>query len=88
VDWPVSSAATFRYPGPLAVTVAQVDQMSDGRVDFGVGAGWYEPEDRAYGIPFPDLGERFDRFEEQLAVIACGRPTRARRSPTWAGTTS
>ncbi|GAA3096793.1 LLM class F420-dependent oxidoreductase [Pseudonocardia yunnanensis] len=63
------TAATFRYPGPLAITVAQVDQMSDGRVDFGFGAAWYEPEHRAYGIPYPDVGERFDRFEEQLAVI-------------------
>ncbi len=61
--------ATFRHPGPLAIQVAQVDQMSGGRVDFGLGAGWYEPEHRAYGIPFPPWGERFDRFEESLAVI-------------------
>jgi F420-dependent oxidoreductase-like protein len=64
------SAATFRLPGPLAIAVAQVDQMSGGRVELGVGAGWYEAEHRAYGIPFPELGERFDRYEEQLAVIA------------------
>jgi len=63
------TAATFRLPGPLAISVAQVDQMSGGRVEFGVGAGWYRTEHTAYGIPFPELGERFDRYEEQLAVI-------------------
>ena len=63
------TAATFRYPGPLAISVAQVDQMSGGRVEFGIGAGWYEGEHTAYGIPFPSLGERFERYEEQLAVI-------------------
>jgi F420-dependent oxidoreductase-like protein len=63
------SSATFRLPGPLAVSVAQVDQMSGGRVELGLGAGWYEAEHRAYGIPYPDRGERFDRLEEQLAVI-------------------
>ncbi|MFR9774790.1 LLM class F420-dependent oxidoreductase [Micromonospora sp. MS34] len=63
------TAATFRLPGPLAITVAQVDQMSGGRVDLGLGAGWYREEHDAYGIPFPPLGERFDRLEEQLAVI-------------------
>jgi F420-dependent oxidoreductase-like protein len=63
------TAATFRLPGPLAVTVAQVDEMSGGRVEFGLGTGWYDGEHRAYGIPFPPLKERFDRFEEQLAII-------------------
>ncbi|WP_091089985.1 LLM class F420-dependent oxidoreductase [Micromonospora nigra] len=63
------SAATFRLPGPLAITVAQVDQMSGGRVELGIGTGWYAEEHEAYGIPFPSLGERFDRLEEQLAVI-------------------
>jgi len=63
------SAATFRLPGPLAITVAQVDQMSGGRVELGLGTGWYEAEHAAYGIPFPPLGERFDRLEEQLAII-------------------
>src|SRR5580658_742346 len=57
------TAATFRLPGPLAIAVAQVDQMSGGRVEFGVGAGWYEAEHAAYGIPFPSLGERFERLE-------------------------
>ena len=63
------SAATFRLPGPLAIAVAQVDQMSGGRVEFGIGAGWFEAEHTAYGIPFPELGERFDRYEEQVAVL-------------------
>jgi F420-dependent oxidoreductase-like protein len=63
------SAATFRLPGPLAITVAQVDQMSGGRIEFGLGAGWFEPEHTAYGIPFPPLGERFDILAEQLAIV-------------------
>jgi len=63
------TCATFRLPGPLAITVAQVDEMSGGRVEFGLGAGWFEGEHTAYGIPFPPLKERFDRFEEQLAII-------------------
>jgi F420-dependent oxidoreductase-like protein len=63
------TSATFRHPGPLAVAVAQVDQMSDGRVDLGIGAGWYEAEHTAYGIPFPAQGERFDRLVEQLQII-------------------
>ncbi|WP_068164267.1 LLM class F420-dependent oxidoreductase [Rhodococcus phenolicus] len=63
------TSATFRHPGPLAITVAQVDAMSGGRVDFGLGAGWYEEEHLAYGIPFPPLQERFDKLEESLAVI-------------------
>jgi F420-dependent oxidoreductase-like protein len=63
------TSATFRLPGPLAITVAQVDDMSDGRVELGLGAGWYEAEHEAYGIEFPPLGERFDRLEEQLEII-------------------
>ena len=63
------TSATFRLPGMLAIAVAQVDQMSGGRVELGLGAGWYEDEHRAYGIPFPDVGERFDRLAEQLAVV-------------------
>ncbi len=63
------TSATFRYPGPLAVTVAGVDEMSGGRVEFGLGAGWFEDEHKAYGIPFPPTKERFDRLAEQLAII-------------------
>src|SRR3989440_3478619 len=64
------TAATFRLPGPLAISVAQVDQMSGGRVELGIGAGWFEAEHTAYGIPFPSLGERFDRYEEQVAIVS------------------
>lgn len=63
------SAGTFRLPGPLAISVAQVDQMSGGRVELGLGTGWYEQEHTAYGIPFPPLKERFDRYAEQLEII-------------------
>jgi F420-dependent oxidoreductase-like protein len=63
------TAATFRLPGPLAIAIAEVDAMSGGRVELGLGAGWYEQEHLAYGIPFPAVGKRFDRLEEQLAVI-------------------
>jgi F420-dependent oxidoreductase-like protein len=63
------SSATFRYPGPLAIAVAQADEMSGGRVELGLGAGWFETEHAAYGIPFPPTAERFDRLAEQLAVI-------------------
>jgi F420-dependent oxidoreductase-like protein len=63
------TSATFRLPGVLAVVVAQVDAMSGGRVELGLGAGWYDDEHRAYAIPFPPTKERFDRLEEQLTVI-------------------
>jgi len=63
------SPVTFRYPGPLAITVAQVDQMSGGRIELGLGTGWFDDEHSAYGIPFPSFGDRFSIFEEQLAVI-------------------
>ena len=63
------TAGTFRLPGPLAIAVAEVDDMSGGRVELGLGAGWYEAEHTAYGIPFPPLGERFGRLEEQLEII-------------------
>jgi len=80
------TAATFRLPGPLAIAVAQVDQMSGGRVDFGLGTGWFEAEHTAYGIPFPSLGERFDRFEEQLAVITGLWETPEGQTFSYAGT--
>jgi F420-dependent oxidoreductase-like protein len=63
------TAATYRQPGLLAVTAATLDQMSGGRIELGLGAGWYEREHEAFGIPFPPQGERFDRLAEQLAVI-------------------
>ncbi|SCK47343.1 probable F420-dependent oxidoreductase, Rv1855c family [Streptomyces sp. WMMB 714] len=61
------TAATFRLPGPLAVQVAQVDAMSGGRVELGLGAGWFEEEHTAYGIPFPK--EKFGRLQEQLEIV-------------------
>ncbi|MFJ4438119.1 LLM class F420-dependent oxidoreductase [Streptomyces sp. NPDC088923] len=61
------TAATFRLPGVLAIEVAQVDQMSGGRVELGIGAGWFEEEHKAYGIPFPK--DKFSRLEEQLAIV-------------------
>jgi F420-dependent oxidoreductase-like protein len=63
------TSATFRLPGPLAIGVAQVDAMSGGRVELGLGAGWFDSEHEAYGIPFPPVGERFERLEEQLAIV-------------------
>ena len=63
------TSATFRHPGPLAISVAQVDEMSGGRVDLGIGAGWFEAEHAAYAIPFPPLGERFERLTEQLDIL-------------------
>ncbi len=61
------SPVTFRLPGVLAISVAQVDVMSGGRAELGLGAGWFEAEHRAYGVPFPQ--RRFDLLEEQLAIV-------------------
>lgn len=63
------SPVTFYRPGPFAITVAQVDAMSGGRVEVGIGAGWYEAEHTAYGLDFPPLGERMDRLEEFLDQV-------------------
>src|SRR4051794_2443963 len=63
------SPTTFRHPGPLAISVAQIDQMSGGRVELGLGAGWFDAEHAAYGIPFPPVPERFDRFAEQVEIV-------------------
>src|ERR1700710_1180528 len=63
------TSATFRLPGPLAIAVAQVDAMSGGRAELGLGGGWFLGARAAYGIPSPPLAERFDRLEEQLAIV-------------------
>ena len=63
------TAGTFRLPGPLAIAAATADAMSGGRVELGLGAGWYEREHEAFGIPFPTVRERFDRLEEVLTVV-------------------
>ena len=80
------TAATFRLPGPLAIAVAQVDAMSGGRVELGLGSGWFEQEHAAYGIPFPALGERFERLGEQLAIITGLWTTPPGERFSWAGT--
>lgn len=61
------SSATFRHPAVLAISVAEVDAMSGGRVELGLGTGWFEAEHRAYGLPFPE--KRFGPLEEQLELI-------------------
>lgn len=63
------SPVTFYRPGPLAIMVAQVDQMSGGRVEFGVGAGWFEDEHTTHALAFSPLGERMDMLEEYLTQI-------------------
>ena len=63
------TAATFRRPGPLAISISQVDQMSGGRIEVGIGTGWYGDEHTAYGIPFPPLAERFEMLGEQLEIL-------------------
>jgi F420-dependent oxidoreductase-like protein len=63
------TAGTFRLPGRVAVAVATANAMSGGRVELGLGAGWYEEEHGQFGIPFPPLAERFDRLEEQLEIL-------------------
>jgi alkanesulfonate monooxygenase SsuD/methylene tetrahydromethanopterin reductase-like flavin-dependent oxidoreductase (luciferase family) len=63
------SPVTFRHPSVLAKCVTTVDHISGGRVELGIGPGWFEPEHEAYGLPFPDLGARFTEFERQLAEI-------------------
>jgi len=80
------TSATFRYPGPLAISVAQIDEMSGGRVELGIGAGWFEAEHSAYAIPFPPLGERFDRLTEQLHIITGLWTTPAGQTYDYSGT--
>jgi len=63
------TSMTFRLPGMLAITVAQVDAMSNGRVELGLGTGWFDPEHHAHGVPFPALGQRFEMLEEQLQIV-------------------
>ena len=63
------TAGTFRHPSVLANAVATVDQISNGRIILGIGTGWYEREHKAFGIPFPAIGERFDRLDEQMQIL-------------------
>jgi F420-dependent oxidoreductase-like protein len=80
------SSMTFRYPGVLAIQVANVDAMSGGRVELGLGTGWFDQEHRAYGIDFPPLKERFDRLEEQLEILTGLWTTPAGETYDFAGT--
>ncbi|MFT7475024.1 MAG: hypothetical protein ACI81L_001956 [Verrucomicrobiales bacterium] len=63
------SPITFRHPGQLAIQVAQIDEMSSGRIELGLGAGWFETEHAAYGLPFPPIKERFDRFSAPETLV-------------------
>src|SRR5947209_7848495 len=63
------SPATFRHPSVLAKMVVTVDHVSGGRVELGIGAGWHEPEHRAYGFPFPDTADRLETLEEQIEIV-------------------
>lgn len=65
----LTTCGTFRLPGPLAVAVGTVNSMSGGRIELGLGAGWYEEEHTQFGVPFPALRERFERLEEQLELL-------------------
>lgn len=80
------SSATFRHPGVLAISVANVDEMSGGRVELGLGAGWYGVEHTSHAIPFPPLGERFGMLEDQLAIITGMWSTPAGSTFTHVGT--
>ena len=83
------TASTYRQPGPFAIIVATVDAMSGGRAELGIGAAWYEREHRFFGIPFPAIGERFDRLGEQLEVITgLWRTAPGEKSATTGSTTS
>jgi len=64
------TSSTFRLPGPLAVSVAQLNRFSGGRVDLGIGINWLESEHAGFGIPYPSSAERFSRLAEQLALIS------------------
>src|SRR4051812_27000603 len=80
------TSATFRLPGPLAIAVAQIDAMSGGRVELGLGAGGNDREHAADGIPVPSTGGRFDQPEDQLAIITGLWTTPLDEHFTYAGT--
>ena len=71
------SPVTFRPPSVLAKLVTTADHISGGRVELGLGAGWFDPEHHAHAVPFPPLGERFEMLEEQLQIILSGAAYRA-----------
>src|SRR5438128_7651540 len=67
------TGAVYRYPGVLAKTVTALDVLSGGRAWLGIGAAWNEAESRGLGIPFPPIGERFERLEETLQICLAMR---------------
>jgi F420-dependent oxidoreductase-like protein len=81
-------SSTFRQPGRLAVIAAEVDQMSSGRLELGVGAGWFDREHEALGIDFPPLKERFDRMEDQLSILELFRTTPSTSTFSYEGKTA
>ncbi len=80
-------SSTFREPGRLAVISAEVDQMSQGRLELGIGAGWFDREHHALGIEFPSLKERFDRMEDQLEILRLFRDTAVDKTFNFEGRT-
>lgn len=81
------TSATFRHPGMLAIQAANIDDISGGRLELGMGAGWFEAEHLAYGVPFgKSFGERFDRLAEQLEIITGLWATPADRTFSYTGT--
>ncbi|MDZ4279093.1 MAG: TIGR03560 family F420-dependent LLM class oxidoreductase [Dehalococcoidia bacterium] len=63
------TGVTYRHPSVLAKMAATVDHISNGRLEFGIGAAWHEPEHRVYGVPFPSVRERSDMLEEAVQLI-------------------
>ena len=63
------SPVTFRTPGNLAKVVVTADELSGGRIELGLGAGWHEDEHRRHGFPFPEIGERAEMLEETLEIV-------------------
>lgn len=64
----VVTGVTYRHPGLLAKIVTTLDVLSGGRAQLGIGAGWYEREHKAFGVPFPAIRERLERLEETLQI--------------------
>jgi alkanesulfonate monooxygenase SsuD/methylene tetrahydromethanopterin reductase-like flavin-dependent oxidoreductase (luciferase family) len=74
-------STTFRHPSVLAKQLTVLDHVTGGRLIAGLGAGWHEPEHTPFGIPFPEIVERFDRFESSLAVVRAMFSDEARQLP-------
>ncbi len=75
----------YRHPAVLANAISAIDHLSGGRAEVALGAGWHEPEYRAYGLPFEPAGERLDKLEEGVQCLAgllrkSGSPSRGSTS--------